>query len=405
MRAHLRERLVDPGRLGHRDRLALHQRADGECSGIEAAGEHLDREVAVGDDPGHRHALGPGAGHDQRADMVLAQAPRGLGQAGRGVDGDDMAGADRREAHGALRVGRVGRSVDGAAVVAACRRPAAAGLIQAKAARAAAGSTPAARHRPSLPVPRRTMLLSLRHHRARRAAFAAGAGAVGPSLPAMAAWGLVTGVAMATLGLGLWTMLGLTFVVYSGTSQLAVLPLMAASTGVLAMVGAAAVANLRFVVYSAVLSRHLRRVPLTLRLATGFVTIDGPLAALLQRQREAPLVQRVAFLNGANAITAAVWCASSLLGIALAAALPFGPELAYVGVLALFGITVPMLVGQPAWAAAAASIAVALAGADWPHRLGTFAAVLAGVAAALLAARLGRRRDPDPPPAAPAARN
>ena len=233
-----------------------------------------------------------------------------------------------------------------------------------------------------------------RRHRARRAAFAAGARAVVPSLPAMAAWGVVTGIAMTKLGLHLATMLGLTFVVYSGTSQLAVLPLMAAATAVPTMVAAAAVANLRFVVYSAVLSRHLRRMPLPLRLATGFWTIDGPLAALLQRQREGPLVQRVAFLNGANAITAAVWCGSSLVGIALAAALPFGPELAFVGVLALFGIAVPMLVGRPAWAAAAASVVVALAGADWPHRLGTFAAVAAGVAAALLA---GRRRRGDAP--------
>jgi predicted branched-subunit amino acid permease len=234
------------------------------------------------------------------------------------------------------------------------------------------------------------MLLSLRRHAVRRAAFAAGARAVAPSLPAMAAWGVVTGVAMSKLGLGLATMLGLTFVVYSGTSQLAVLPLMAASTAVPTMVATAAVANLRFVVYSAVLSRHLRRLPLPLRLATGFVTIDGPLAALVQRQQQGRLVQRVAFLDGANAITAVVWCASSLAGIALAPALPFGPELAFVAVLALFGITLPMLVGRPAWAAAAASVAVALAGADWPHRLGTFAAVVAGVAAALLTARAQR---------------
>ncbi len=206
----------------------------------------------------------------------------------------------------------------------------------------------------------------------------------------MAAWGLVTGVAMVKVGLGLLPALGMTFVVYSGTSQLTVLPLLAAGTGVLAMVSAAAVANLRFVVYSALLSRHLRRVPLALRLGTGFWTIDGPVAALLQQQRQGPLVQRVAFLNGANALTAAVWCGSSVVGIALAAALPMGAELAYIGLLALFGITVPLLAGRPAWAAAAASVAVALAGADWPHRLGTFAAVLAGVAAALWAGRGGR---------------
>jgi hypothetical protein len=34
---------------------------------------------------------------------------------------------------------------------------------------------------------------------------------------------------------------------------------------------------------------------------------------------------------------------------------------------------------------------VALIGADWPHRLGTFAAVLAGVAAALAVGRSARQ--------------
>ena len=231
----------------------------------------------------------------------------------------------------------------------------------------------------------------LRRHPARRAAFIAGARAVLPSLPAMAVWGVVTGVAMMKLGLALAPTLGMTFIVYSGTSQLAVLPLMATSTAVLTMVLAATLAGLRFVVYSALLSRHLRRVPLALRLGTGFWTIDGPVAAFMEQQRRGPLVQRVAFLNGANALTAAVWCGSSVAGIALAAVLPLGAELAYIGLLALFGITVPLLAGRPAWAAAAASVAVALAGADWPHRLGTFAAVLAGVAAALWA---GRGRGP-----------
>lgn len=241
------------------------------------------------------------------------------------------------------------------------------------------------------------------HHLARRRAFRDGALAVGPSLPAMLAWGLVTGLAMVQIGLPLWSSMALTFVVYSGTSQLAVLPLLAAGTGVAAMVGAAAVANLRFVVYSAALSRHLRRLPLPLRLATGYVTIDGPLAALTERARRGPLVQRVAFLWGANAITYAAWCGASAVGIATASWMPHGIDLAYVGVLALFAFCVPMLRGRVAWAAAVASVAVALAGAHWPHRLGTFAAVLAGLAAALAvlrweASRAGAATPPGPGP-------
>ncbi|MCU0969049.1 MAG: AzlC family ABC transporter permease [Rubrivivax sp.] len=235
-------------------------------------------------------------------------------------------------------------------------------------------------------------MASLIRRGVRRAQFIAGARAVASSLPGMAAWGLVTGIAMTKIGLALAPALGLTFVVYSGTSQLAVLPMLAGGAAVAAMVATAFVANLRFVVYSATLAPHLRRVPLPLRLATGFVTIDGPLAALMLRRRTGRLVQRVAFLNGANAATWVAWCGSSTLGIVGAAVLPFGPELGYVAVLALLGMALPLLAGRPAWAAALASAAVAIAGIDWPHRLGTAAAVAAGVVAALVAGRGARAR-------------
>jgi hypothetical protein len=121
-------------------------------------------------------------------------------------------------------------------------------------------------------------------------------------------------------------------------------------------------------------------------MGTCFLTIDGPLAVLTQAQARGPLLQRVALPYGANVVTALARFASSLLGIALAALLPPGPQLGYLEVLALLAFTVPMLVGRPAWAAAESSIAVTLLGASWPHKLGTFAAVLAGEAAALWAA-------------------
>jgi predicted branched-subunit amino acid permease len=224
-------------------------------------------------------------------------------------------------------------------------------------------------------------------HAARRAAFVAGTRAVGASLPGMAAWGLATGIAMVKVGLELLPALWMTFAVYSGTSQLAVLPLLGAAVAVPTLLLTALVANLRFVVYSATLAPHLRRLPLAHRLAIGYVTIDGPLAALMLRRQQGRLVQRVAFLWGANAATWLTWTGASGAGIVLADALPYGPELAYLGVLALFGIALPLLAGRPAWAAALASAGVALATLDWPQRAGTVAAVLAGVAAALWVGR------------------
>ncbi|MFN8796475.1 MAG: AzlC family ABC transporter permease [Betaproteobacteria bacterium] len=228
-------------------------------------------------------------------------------------------------------------------------------------------------------------------HAVRRAAFAAGLRAVGASLPGMAAWGLATGIAMVKVGLELVPALWMTFAVYSGTSQLAVLPLLGAAVAVPTLLLTALVANLRFVVYSATLAPHLRRLPLAHRLAIGFVTIDGPLAALMLRRRQGRLLQRVAFLWGANVATWLTWTVASVAGILLADRLPYGPALGYLGVLALFGIALPLLAGRPAWAAALASAGGALATLDWPQRLGTVGAVLAGVAAALW---VGRDRAP-----------
>lgn len=231
------------------------------------------------------------------------------------------------------------------------------------------------------------MVSNSQRHPVRRAAFAAGFCAVMTSLPGIAAWGLATGIAMVKVGLELLPALWMTFAVYSGTSQLAVLPLLGVGVGVATLLLTALVANLRFVVYSAALAPHLRRLPMPHRLAIGFVTIDGPLAALMLRQQQGPLVQRVAFLWGANVATGLAWTGASVVGIVLADQLPYGPELAYLGVLALFGIALPLLSGRPAWAAAMASAGVTLATLDWPQRAGTVAAVLAGVAAALWVGR------------------
>ena len=224
--------------------------------------------------------------------------------------------------------------------------------------------------------------------------------AVGPSLVAMAAWGVVTGLAMVQVGLSLLPSLALIFAVYSGTSQLAVLPLLATGTGVGAMLLAAAVANLRFVVYSAVLSRHLRRLPLLRRLATGYITIDGPVAALVERLRERRFSHRVSFLQAANLVTAAVWCGSSVLGMALAALIPPELDLGFLGVLALLALVVPMVRGRENTVAAAVAIGVVLALGSGSRGLGTLLAVLAAVGVALLmarwVARSTARRGPPP---------
>ncbi|WP_343620734.1 AzlC family ABC transporter permease, partial [Ralstonia sp.] len=63
---------------------------------------------------------------------------------------------------------------------------------------------------------------------AERAGFFAGVRAYMPSMPPVLAWGLVTGVAMSKSVLTIPQAIGMTIFVYAGSSQLAVLPLLAA---------------------------------------------------------------------------------------------------------------------------------------------------------------------------------
>ncbi len=226
---------------------------------------------------------------------------------------------------------------------------------------------------------------------AARAAFADGARAIGATVVGTFCWGLVTGVAMVKAGLTPIQALGMVMLVYSGTAQLAALPLIAAGASLPAIWLTALLANLRFVVYSAVVATEFRGLPLGRRLALGWMTTDTGLAAYFGRaagawapgRGEAPVEQRAARFVGTNATVYAGWSFGSVAGVLLAGLIPDSPRIAFVGVLAVLALVGPMLTTRAAVGAALAAGAVALAGAGWPWRAGMFAAIAAGVVVAL----------------------
>ena len=80
---------------------------------------------------------------------------------------------------------------------------------------------------------------------------------IGMSL-GIAAWGLVTGVAMAKSGLAMPLALLMSLIVFAGSAQLAALPLMAGGAPVWVVWATALCVNLRFVIFSARLAPLLR---------------------------------------------------------------------------------------------------------------------------------------------------
>jgi predicted branched-subunit amino acid permease len=240
-------------------------------------------------------------------------------------------------------------------------------------------------------------------------AFASGSRAIGSTVAGTFCWGLVTGVAMVKGGLSTSQALGMVVLVYSGTAQLAAMPLLAAGAALTAIWATALLANLRFVVYSAVVATEFRGLPLAQRLMLGWMTTDTGLAAYYGRSAgggweastgDEPVRRRAARFLGTNVTVYAGWSIGSIVGVALAALIPDSPRIAFVGVLAIMALIGPMLAAPAALGAALAAGVVAIVGRGWPWRMGMFAAIAAGIVAAVL---LSRRTAPaSAPPSAPA---
>lgn len=90
----------------------------------------------------------------------------------------------------------------------------------------------------------------------------------------IAAWGLMTGVAMVKSGMSTIEAVVMTLLVFAGSAQLAAIPLIAAQAPLWVILATAFCVNLRFVVFSAHLRPYVMHLPLRERLITGYLTAD-----------------------------------------------------------------------------------------------------------------------------------
>lgn len=232
-----------------------------------------------------------------------------------------------------------------------------------------------------------------------RAAWREGAGWVGGTVIGTFSWGIATGLAMVKGGLSTWQAIGMVVVVFSGTAQLAALPLIAQGAALPAIWLTALLANLRFLIYSALVATEFRHRPLRERLMLGWLTTDTGLATYLAGQGRLgdagaePV--RAARFAGANGLIYLGWSSGSLVGVLLAGLIPDSPRIAFVGVLAIAALLGPMLTSRVPVMVALAAGSVALAGVGWSGRMGMFAAIAAGIVAALVLTPAAAPNRPD----------
>ena len=201
----------------------------------------------------------------------------------------------------------------------------------------------------------------------------------------IAAWGLVTGVAMAKSGLPLPLSILMSLLVFAGSAQLAALPLVVAGAPIWMVWAIAACVNLRFVIFSAQWRPYFAHFPRLKRMVLGYFTADLNYVVFMTRFPEPrPAPEQIPYFWGGVAVNWPSWQLPTLAGLLLADVIPTEWGFGFAGILALLGLMYSLLTDRPSWVAAGVAAAAAIAAAALPLKLNVVVAIAAAIAVGLL---------------------
>ncbi|MEO7941096.1 MAG: AzlC family ABC transporter permease [Burkholderiaceae bacterium] len=198
--------------------------------------------------------------------------------------------------------------------------------------------------------------------------------------PGIAAWGLMTGVAMVKSGIGLFESVLMALLVFAGSSQLAAVPLILAGAPLWVIWATGFCVNLRFVVFSLHLHHYMTHLPTWQRVMTGYFTADLSYVLFVRRYpHPAPDAQgklaEQAYLAGSNMVNWGSWIGASLAGVALANFIPQSWGLGFAGILCLIGILCSLTTTRLRILSAVVASVVAVAAFALPLKLNIIVAI------------------------------
>jgi len=219
--------------------------------------------------------------------------------------------------------------------------------------------------------------------------FRAGALESLSAAPGLAAWGLMTGVAMVNSGLSTFEALLMGVIVFAGSSQLAAIPLIASGAPMWVVLATGFCVNLRFVVFSAHLRPYMMHLPLGQRLLAGYLSTDLSYVLFTRRYPQhggepEQLLAQQAYLAGNCAVNWLAWVGCSVAGVLLARLIPTSWGLGFAGILALFGILFSLASSPLRWVSAGVAGAAAVTAFALPYKLNILLAIASAVAMCLM---------------------
>jgi predicted branched-subunit amino acid permease len=220
----------------------------------------------------------------------------------------------------------------------------------------------------------------------RHPAFLVGMREVSPQAPGIAAWGLMTGVAMVKSGMSVFDASAMTLLVFAGSSQLAAIPLLVVGAPAWVILATGFCVNLRFVVFSLHLRQFLIHLPRWQRMFHGYLTTDISYVLFTRKyaqpaQTDAGRLEQEAYLAGSDFLNWSSWMVASFAGISLANNIPTSWGLGFAGILCLLGIQCSLASSRMRMLSAAVAGATAVVAYALPLKLNIVVAI--GVAVIL----------------------
>jgi predicted branched-subunit amino acid permease len=208
-------------------------------------------------------------------------------------------------------------------------------------------------------------------------------------VPGIAAWGLMTGVAMVKSGMTPMEALFMGTVVFAGSSQLAALPLIVGNAPMWVILATSFFVNLRFVVFSAHLRPYFMHQGFWRRMWSGYFAADLNYVLFVQRFPEVgndaeTWRAQEAYWAGIAAVSWFGWVLPSTVGVVLANAIPMSWGLGFAGILALLGILCSLATTRLRVVSAGVAGAAAVAAFALPFKLNILVAIAAAVAVCLM---------------------
>jgi predicted branched-subunit amino acid permease len=227
--------------------------------------------------------------------------------------------------------------------------------------------------------------------------FIEGAKSMAQAATAVVAWSVVTNIALMSAGLSAFKTFAFNLLVYAGSAQLAVMPLINDNDPYWTIWLTAFIINSRFLIFSAAIQPHFKHYSFLEKAGIGYLNVDITFVKFLEKfpiaSTQGQSAQELMYFLGLGLTNWSLWLVGVLLAIVFGAYLPSSWGIGFAGTLALIALIVPAIKNTTAVVSALAAALTCIVTIHLPYRLTIICSVLAGVLAAVLMDRFIKQRN------------